>query len=249
MLNPDCELPDPGSLQKVLRWSGRHWVRIVVAVLGLLVVEQVATLPFGEISQLAKKNPGKTAFMVHEERVARKEGRYVKILQHWVPLKDISPDVVHAVIVAEDGTFWSNHGFDWYELKESIERDVQERKAVRGASTITQQLVKNLYLSPSKSPVRKIKEWILTWWMDRQLSKTRILELYLNVIEWGYGVYGVEAASMYYFGKSAQYLTKMEAARLAAIIPRPKDQLANSDSEYVLGRVEIILNRMEARGY
>ncbi len=249
MLNPENEPSEPGPLQKVLRWSTHHWIRIMGLVLAVVIIEQIATLPFGEISGLAKKNPRATAFMQYSAAVAQREGKQFKILHHWIPLKDISPDVVHAVVVAEDGTFWSNHGFDWYELKESIQRDVHEARAVRGASTITQQLVKNLYLSPSKNPVRKIKEWILTWWMDRQLSKSRILELYLNVIEWGYGVYGVDAASMYYFGKSAQFLTKGESARLAAIIPDPKDHLADTDSQYVLRRTDVILDRMDARGY
>ncbi len=249
MLNPENECPEPGVVRKVLRWSRQRWVRISVISLVLISVEQVLTLPFGDISDLVRRDPTRTAFMTYGAEAARIRGRQFKILQHWVSLKDISPDILHAVVVAEDGTFWTNHGFDWYELKESIQRDVQEGTAVRGASTITQQLVKNLYLSPSKNPLRKFKEWILTWWMDRKLSKSRILELYLNVIEWGYGVYGVDAASMYYFGKSSQDLTRSEAARLAAIIPSPKEHVADTDNQYVLRRAQIILNRMEARGY
>jgi monofunctional biosynthetic peptidoglycan transglycosylase len=157
--------------------------------------------------------------------------------------------VINAVIVSEDGTFWAHHGFDWYELKESIGRNLEEGRAARGASTITQQLVKNLFLSPSKNPLRKMKEWVLTWWMEQKLSKSRILEIYLNVIEWGNGVYGIEAASWYHFGKSAELLSKNEAARLAAIIPDPTDHMADSDSQYVTRRSALILDRMEARGY
>ena len=163
-------------------------------------------------------------------------------------MSEIPRDLVNAVIVSEDGTFWSHHGFDWFELKESVQRDIAEGRAARGASTITQQLVKNLLLSSSKNPLRKIKEWILTWWTEMKLKKSRILEIYLNVIEWGDGVYGVEAASYYHFAKPVQLLTREESARLAAIIPSPRRYTADSDVPYVLRRTELILERMTARG-
>ena len=165
-----------------------------------------------------------------------------------MPLKSIPQDAIDAVILAEDGTFWWNEGFDWFEFKESIEKNIEEGRAARGASTITQQLVKNLFLSSSKNPLRKLKEWILTWYMDSVLSKGRIIEIYLNVIEWGNGVYGIEAASNTYFGKSASELSRDECARLAAIIPSPRKHRADNDSQYVLRRSKIILERMAARG-
>lgn len=249
MLNDEQSHSLVGFASKGLIWCKGHWIRVAVLVMAAITIEQVATLPFGDVVSLARKNPGKTSFMVYEATAAKNEGKRFNVLQQWKSLKDIPQDVVNAVVVAEDGTFWSHHGFDWYELKESLGRDLEEGRAARGASTITQQLVKNLYLSPSKNPFRKIKEWILTWWMERNLSKSRILELYLNVIEWGYGVYGIEAAALYHFGKPAELLTKPEAARLAAIIPDPKDHHADSDSQYVMRRSGIILDRMEARGY
>jgi monofunctional biosynthetic peptidoglycan transglycosylase len=230
-------------------WSKAHWLQIILIVLAAILIEQIVTLPFGEIYTLAHKNPKTTAFMELQADRAKREGRRFNVLQKWLPLREIPKDAVNAVIVAEDGTFWSHHGFDWYELRESVGRDIEEGRAVRGASTITQQLVKNLYLSPSKNPLRKMKEWILTWWMERKLSKSRILEIYLNVIEWGNGVYGIEAAAQYHFGKTARLLTRDEAARLAAIIPDPRDHMAGSDSQYVIRRSAMILDRMGARGY
>lgn len=179
---------------------------------------------------------------------AKDEGKPFHLVQHWVPLKSIPQDAVDAVVVAEDGTFWQNEGFDWYEFRESVEKNWEEGKAARGASTITQQLVKNLYLSSSKNPLRKLKEWALTWYMSRQLSKSRIIELYLNVIEWGNGVYGIEAASRVYFGKPAAALSREECARLAATIPSPLRHRADMDTKYVLRRSQIILERMNARG-
>lgn len=214
----------------------------------VIVLLQIIFLPYENIKQLKTKNPGETAFMREFAARAKKEKRLYHKMQSWISLKSIPRDVIDAVIVSEDGTFWSHEGFDWFEFKESIERNFEEGRAARGASTITQQLVKNLYLSSSKNPLRKLKEWILTWLMEQQLNKSRILEIYLNIIEWGDGVYGIEAASHYYFDKSASELNREECARLAAIIPSPRKHRADVDSKYVLRRSELILDRMEARG-
>jgi monofunctional biosynthetic peptidoglycan transglycosylase len=218
----------------------------VIVSLGLVL--QLAFLPYGDVRRLKTANPGPTAFMQEHEAVAKEKGRRFRKMQHWIPFKEIPKDAVNAVIVAEDGTFWSHSGFDWYEFKESVERNFEEGRAVRGASTISQQLIKNLFLSSSKNPLRKVKEWILTWYMEQQLGKTRILEIYLNVIEWGEGVYGVDAASQYYFDKSAPELTREESARLAAIIPSPRRHRADVDSRYVIRRSQLVLERMAARG-
>lgn len=193
-------------------------------------------------------NVSETAFMYEQAASAKGQNRPFHKMQYWIPLRSIPQDAIDAVIVSEDGTFWSHHGFDWFEFRESIERNFEEGRAARGASTITQQLVKNLYLSSSKNPLRKIKEWILTWYMEQQLGKSRILEIYFNVIEWGDGVYGIEAASRYYFDKSVPELNREECARLAAIIPSPRKHRADVDSKYVLRRSKLILERMEARG-
>jgi monofunctional glycosyltransferase len=213
-----------------------------------IILFQIAFLPYGDIRELKTKNPGETAFMREFADRAKKEHRPFLKKQNWIMFKSIPQDAIDAVVVAEDGTFWRHEGFDWFEFKESIEKNFEEGRAARGASTITQQLVKNLYLSPSKNPLRKLKEWILTWYIEQQLSKSRILEIYLNVIEWGDGVYGIGAASQYYFDKPATDLNRDECTRLAAIIPSPRKHRADVDSKYVLRRSQLILERMEARG-
>jgi monofunctional glycosyltransferase len=220
----------------------------LVVLFFVIVLIQIIVLPYSEIQQLKTKNPGETAFMREHAELARKENRLFHKKQNWISLKSIPKDAVDAVVVSEDGTFWWHDGFDWFEFKESIERNFEEGRAARGASTITQQLVKNLYLSSSKNPLRKLKEWVLTWYMEQQLNKSRILEIYFNVIEWGDGVYGIEAASQYYFDKSAADLNRDECTRLAAIIPSPRKHRADVDSKYVLRRSKLILDRMEARG-
>lgn len=234
--------------KRSIEWLKVRPLAFVAVVLFMYVSAEVVFLPFNDIVALRSKNPVTTAFMMEHAEKAKEEGRVFSKRQAWVALKEIPKDAINAVIISEDGTFWSHRGFDWYEFKESIERNLAEGRPARGASTITQQLVKNLYFSSSKNPLRKMKEWILTWWMERTLSKSRILELYFNVIEFGDAVYGVEAASHIYFGKSVQMISRAEAARLAAIIPSPRRHRADSDQAYVVKRTELILERMTARG-
>lgn len=223
-------------------------IKSLLILFSSFVFLQIIFLPYGNIRQLKTKNPTATAFMRDYVTRSKKEGHTLHLMQYWIPFQSISQDIIDAVIVSEDGTFWSHEGFDWFEFKESIEKNFEEGRASRGASTITQQLVKNLYLSSSKNPLRKLKEWILTWYMEKELSKSRILEIYLNIIEWGDGIYGIEAASRYYFSKSASELNREECARLAAIIPSPRKHRADTDSQYVLHRSRLILDRMDARG-
>jgi monofunctional biosynthetic peptidoglycan transglycosylase len=241
--------PEQGRpFQHITLWVKKNKViSLALLVLFFLVVD-LLFLPFSEIEQLRTVNPRETAFMRQYRERLREQGKSVRISHQWVPLNSISQDLINAVIVAEDGTFWQHSGFDWFEFKESIERNVSEGKVVRGASTITQQLVKNLFLTPSKNPLRKLREWVLTWWMEQTLSKARILEIYLNVIEWGEGIYGAEMAARTYFSKSAAELTRGEAARLAAVLPNPNRRRPNSGSLLVERRAEIILSRMAARG-
>mgnify|MGYP001599924408 CR=1 FL=1 len=132
-----------------------------------------------------------------------------------------SPFLRHAVIVAEDGRFYEHEGIDFEELKEAVKKNISKKKFAFGASTITQQLAKNLYLSPSKNPLRKMKEALIAHQMESKLSKRRILEIYLNVVEWGPGIYGAEAASRHYFDKSSNELTAEESETLAAYLPSP----------------------------
>lgn len=206
-------------------------------------------VPYISVGNLSDEVPETTALMQQRMDEASGEGRTMKVRQQWIPLKRVPRYVLDAIIVAEDGTFYSHSGFDWFEVKESIKRNIEEGRAARGASTITQQLAKNLYLSTSKNPMRKLKEMSITFFLERRLSKQRILELYVNVIEWGNGIFGIEAASRAYFGKSASSLTVDEGARLAAVIPSPLRHSPDQNSRYVLRRKNIVLTRMAARNF
>ncbi|MGE0451253.1 MAG: monofunctional biosynthetic peptidoglycan transglycosylase [Vicinamibacterales bacterium] len=200
------------------------------------------TLP--DVRPLRDLNPASTAFSELRAREARAAGRKPRHVQHWIPYRRISPNLTRAVLVAEDAAFWGHDGVDYNELQKSIELDLQRGQAVRGASTITQQLAKNLYLSPSRDPLRKVRELIIARRLEAELSKRRILELYLNVIEWGDGVYGADAAASTYFGKSAAALDPAEAALLAGAIINPRLLNPAKPTARLRRRQEIILRRM-----
>src|SRR5262245_42522831 len=157
------------------------------------------TLP--DVRVLRTHNPETTAFIELRTRQAIERGESPKRVQRWVPYSRISPSLVRAVLVAEDSAFWTHDGIDFKQLKESVETKLERMEFARGASTITQQLAKNLYLSPSKNPIRKLRELLIARRLEAELSKQRILEIYLNVIEWGNGIYGADAAARTYFGK------------------------------------------------
>jgi monofunctional glycosyltransferase len=204
---------------------------------------------YPNVSILKKNNPSKTSFMKYREAEWQRDGKKYRIRQTWVPLSRISPYLKKAVLIAEDDKFWSHEGFDYEAIQKAIEKDVKAKKFKLGGSTISQQLAKNLFLSPSKNPIRKIREAVITYRMERALSKKRILELYLNVAEWGdKGIFGIEAASMHYYGKHASELGPEEAARLAAILPNPRKYDPLSDRGYVLHRANLIYAIMVRRG-
>jgi monofunctional biosynthetic peptidoglycan transglycosylase len=234
--------------QELFTWMKNHKILSFVGGIAIILFLQYLALPNNSLQSLRKINPGKTAMMVQREREAVDAGKELKIQRQWIPMSKISRHLINAVIVSEDGMFYEHEGIDWYELGESIEKNFEKGKAARGGSTISQQLSKNLYLSTSKDPVRKLKELVITLRMERTLSKRRILEIYLNVIEWGNGVFGAEAAAKKYFGKSAAQLTREEAAQMAAVIPSPRKHQPNVMSRYVARRSSIILSRMSARG-
>jgi monofunctional biosynthetic peptidoglycan transglycosylase len=175
-----------------------------------------------EVSALATKNPGKTGVMRQREQEALAARRQPRTTQVSIPISRISRNLIQAVIASEDEKFFGHEGVDWDAIKESLEKDIAKRRFAVGGSTITQQLAKNLFFSTRKSVTRKLRELVVTRWLEAELSKKRILELYLNVIEWGDGVYGVEAAARRYYGKSASELSEDEAAGLAAMIPNPR---------------------------
>jgi monofunctional biosynthetic peptidoglycan transglycosylase len=175
-----------------------------------------------EVRALSKLNPGKTRLMLQREEEARAKGRLARTSQAFVPLAQVSRHLIHAVLASEDQTFFGHAGVDWKAIQESLEKNVEKRRFARGGSTITQQLAKNLYFGTRKTAVRKLREVVVTHWLEADLPKARILALYLNVIEWGDGVYGCEAAAQYWYGKPAAALLETEAAGLAAMIPNPR---------------------------
>ena len=200
------------------------------------------TLP--DVRSLATTNPTTTAFMDLRAREARAQGRPVRRVQQWVPYTRISQHLKRAVIVAEDGAFFEHEGIDLEEIKESIRVSVERGSPIRGASTITQQLAKNLYLSPSRDPLRKLRELIITRRLEVALHKARIFEIYLNVIEWGDQVWGAEAAARTYFGVPAAALSREQAALLAGAIINPRVYSPAHPPRRLLGRQNIILARM-----
>ena len=202
------------------------------------------TLP--DVRVLRTENPKTTAFIELRARQAREKGEEPRRVQRWMPYARISAQLKRAVIVTEDGAFWQHEGVDYQQLKESMETNLERMEFARGASTITQQLAKNLYLSPSKNPIRKIRELLIARRLEAELTKQRILALYLNVIEWGNGIYGAEAAARTYFGKSDADLTSQDAALLAAAINNPRAFDPGRPSARLRRRQDMILRRMGA---
>ncbi|NTU68361.1 MAG: monofunctional biosynthetic peptidoglycan transglycosylase [Chlorobiaceae bacterium] len=214
-----------------------------------LVVDIARYAVYPDVAKLAETNPPKTAFMEYREAEWRREGLVdKKVRQRWVPLKKVSPALVKAVLISEDDKFWKHEGFDYQAIESAVERNMKEGKFKFGASTISQQLVKNLYLSPSKNPVRKIQEAILTWRIERSLSKRRILELYVNIAEWGDGIFGIEAAARHYYGTSAAGLSASQASRLAAALPNPIRYQPDGPSSFIRNRSKRIYAIMLKRG-
>ena len=198
-----------------------------------------------DVSPLKKQNPRNSALMELREEEYRKKGIRGGRQQVWVSYNGISDHLKKAVLMSEDAAFFSHKGVDVHELKEAIKRDWETLSFKRGGSTITMQLARNLYLNPSKNPLRKVKEIIIAWQLEQALSKRRIFEIYLNVVEFGRNVYGAEAAARHYFGKAAASLDPLEAATLAALLPSPR----SSREKSILSRRNLILARLSSVGY
>jgi monofunctional biosynthetic peptidoglycan transglycosylase len=203
-------------MRKRLIWIVPAALTVLTAV---FILRLIATCP--DIDDLKTQNPRETSLMTYRESQYASEGVRITKRQRWVPLSRISPHLIRAVLISEDDKFYDHEGFDWEGIREAIEKNWHQRRIVMGGSTITQQLAKNLYLKPTRNPIRKIQEAWIANQLEKMLSKRRILELYLNVIEWGRGVYGVEAASQTYFNKPASDLSMSQAVRLASILPNP----------------------------
>lgn len=205
--------------------------------------------PRDEIRALRRTNPTSTSLMRQREREAQLRKRKPVRAHSWVPLARVSRHLIHAVVTAEDAKFFDHEGVDWDAIKESAAKDWEERRFSRGGSTITQQLAKNLFFTTHKSLVRKLQELIVARWLERDLSKARILELYLNVIEWGPSVYGCEAAAQRYYRKPAAELNETEAAGLAAMIPAPRALNPEVDAERHARAQRRVLWLMARAGY
>ena len=223
------------------RTAGR-WLLGMAAVGFACLAYVYLTLP--DVRPLRTVNPSTTRFMELRAQEARAKGKPVRRIQQWVRYSRISPDLTRAVLIAEDGAFWQHEGIDFEQLQESIELDWARGQWSRGGSTITQQLAKNLYLSPSKDPLRKLRELVIARRLEAELKKARILELYLNVIEWGDGVYGAEAAARTYFHTSAATLGPIESAALAASIVNPRVMNPSRPTARLARRQQLILQRM-----
>ena len=203
----------------------------------LLVWLGFKILTWPDVAALAQANPKSTAFIDRYRKQAARDEKKPRLRWKWVSDRAISSNLKRAVVVAEDVEFFSHKGFSGKEIRAAVEKAVDQHEMPRGASTITQQLAKNLWLSPSRNPLRKIEEAILARQLEEHLSKRRILEIYLNVVELGPGIYGAEAASQAYFGKPAAGLSVREASALAAGLPRPSKWHPGSGSRSYSRRV------------
>jgi monofunctional biosynthetic peptidoglycan transglycosylase len=197
-----------------------------------------------ETIKLKTGNPDSTSLIEQRCEEALKAGKKLQIRQYWVNFGDVPEMLIKAIRISEDANFYFHNGIDYDELKEAVKKNWAEGSYVRGGSTITQQLAKNLYLSTEKSLLRKIREYFIARRLESTLSKQRIFDLYLNVIEFGPGIFGVEAAARYYFNKNVSNLNLEEIIRLTAIIPRPLTNSANGRSRWLLWRCRWIVGKL-----
>jgi monofunctional glycosyltransferase len=219
----------------------------LILVLAAWLAYEVLTWP--DVPALAKEPPATTAFMELRKKQLRRAGKEDTLQYQWVAYDRISPHLRRAVLVAEDDQFYEHEGVDVKAMQDAVKRDWKRKKITHGGSTITQQLAKNLYLSPSRNPIRKLKEYFLARSLEKHLTKKRILELYLNVVEFGERTYGAEAASRYYFKKSASALTPSQAALLAGSLPNPRVMVPGNPNSRLRSRQRMILSRMRRWGY
>lgn len=219
----------------------------VLIVIAAVVVWELVTFP--DVAKLAEERPETTAFMELRKKQLRAAGNDDDLAWRWVPYERISPYLRRAVLVAEDNAFYDHEGFDVKAMREALQRNWERRSVTHGGSTITQQLAKNLYLSPSRNPLRKVREYFIARSLEKHLTKKRILEIYLNVVELGERVYGAEAAARHYFDKPASALTPSEAALLAGALPNPRRMNPGSPNKRLRARRQMILSRMKRWGH
>jgi monofunctional biosynthetic peptidoglycan transglycosylase len=230
-----------------LRWLVIAWKAFSYTLGGLALAFLVAQLWFyGHIVYWSRYAPASTAFMDRSLDVLQEKDPRARLKHQWVPYERISVNLKRAVVAAEDARFLDHEGFDWEMIQKAMARNEKRGRVIAGASTISQQLAKNLFLSSERSWLRKGQEAIITWMLEDVLSKRRILELYLNVAEWGDGIFGAEAAARHHFGVSASALSAEQAAWLAVILPSPRRYERGRVTPYLAGRVNTVLARMGA---
>ena len=228
-------------------WQKRPVRSLLFGVTLFLMLDIGRYLVWPPVGWLETEQPRTTSFMEYRQEQWQngpraKDGKAMRIRQQWVSLKRIAPALRQAVVTSEDDLFWKHDGFNFSQMYDALKRNWDKGRMAAGGSTISQQLAKNLWFTPERSILRKIKEAIMTWRLELALDKERILELYLNVAEWGNGVYGAEAAARHYFGKSAASLSRGEAARLAVMLPSP---LRRTPSSAIVKRLSSrLLKRM-----
>lgn len=203
-----------------MTYLGRLLGRVFVLAVALLLIYQAWL--FGHVVWWVWFNPQTTAFMEARLEVLREKNPRAQLQHEWVPYDKVSVHLKQALIAAEDAKFLDHDGFDWEAIQEAAEKNLRRGRVVAGGSTISQQLAKNLFLSNERSPWRKLQEAAITVMIESVMSKRRILEIYVNVIEWGEGIFGAEAAARHYYGASARWLSPWQAAQLAAMVPRPR---------------------------
>lgn len=238
MIAPPYDVPRRSRLRPVLL--------AVLGLLGLWLVWEAVTWP--DVAELKDHHPTTSAF-IEDYQGWGIFGEKREVQHKWVTYSRISSNLKRAVLVSEDLRFFSHDGFDDAEIKAALQDAWEDKELPRGASTITQQLAKNLWLSASYNPLRKVKEALLTKQLEKHLSKRRILELYLNFAEFGPGIYGAEAAARHYYGKSARSLSERQAAELAASLPRPKSWHPGVKSKGYQRKVRAIQRRMAKAGW
>lgn len=224
---------------------GNVWLwtkRVLAAVCVLILLTQLWY--FGWVVWWKFFNPGMTSFMSQRLEVLREKNPQAELKHQWQPYEKISINLKRAVIASEDDKFIDHEGFDWEGIQKAIEKNQKKGKVVAGGSTISQQLAKNLFLSANKTPWRKGQEAIITLMLEAVWEKDRILEVYLNVVEWGEGIFGAEAAAKRYYNSTAARLTPEQAARLSVMLPAPRKFEKNPYSAYMNGRTQLILGRM-----
>jgi len=222
------------------RWSGR----LTLLVLGLVLLYQLWIL--AHVVWWNFFNPSASAFMQSRLELMQERDPGAKLRHKWVAYSKVSLNLKRALVAAEDANFMEHEGFDWDAIQRAYAQNLKKGRVVAGGSTISQQLAKNLFLSGRRSALRKLQEALITVMIEAVMSKRRIFEIYLNIIEWGDGVFGAEAASRHYFMKSAAHLDAWEAAYLAAMVPNPRYYDRNRSTAYLQGKTNLILGRMPA---